>query len=114
MGILDKHFGCCNGMHLGENLFECDKECETAELEEMDNLVQDNDFTSPASSYFESNSGVIINLEDVLLCMSDFSDELSKPPSSFSVKAFLEKIMTQTKISTASPLNLQQNMGLII
>ena len=92
MGTLDEHFGCCNGMHLDENLFECDKECET-ELEEMDNLVQDNDFTSAASSYFESNSGVVVNLEDVLLCMSDFRDELSKPPPSFSVKTFLEKII---------------------
>ena len=76
MGILKKPFGCCNDMHLGENLFECDTECETAELEEVDNLVQDNDFTSPASSYFKPNSGVVVNLEDVLLCMSDFSDEV--------------------------------------
>ena len=75
MGTLDEHFSCCNGMHLDENLFECDKECET-ELEEMDNPVQGNDFTSAASSNFESNSGVVVNLEDVLLCMCDFSDEL--------------------------------------
>ena len=92
MGNIDEHFGCCNGMHLKEDLFECDQESET-ELEEMDNLADDNDFTSPASSYFESNSGVVVNLEDVLLCMSDFSDELSKPPSSFSVKTFLDKII---------------------
>ena len=91
MGTLDEHFGCCNGMQLVDNLFECDKECET-ELEEMDNLVHDNDFPSAASSYFESNSGAVVNLEDVLLCMSDFSDELSKPPSSFSMKAFLDRI----------------------
>ena len=29
-----------------------------------------------AKQYFESNDIVIINLEDVLLCMSDFSHEL--------------------------------------
>ena len=95
MGTLDEQFGCCNGMHLADNLFECDKECET-ELIEMNNLVHDNDFPSAASSYFESNSGVVVNLEDVLLCMSDFSDELSKPPSSFSVKAFLDKLINDT------------------
>ncbi|XP_028404093.1 ATP-dependent DNA helicase PIF1-like [Dendronephthya gigantea] len=93
MGIMDQYFGCCSGMHLEENFFECDQECETDLAEEMDNLVQHNDFTSAASSYFESNSGAVINLGDVLLCMSDFSNELSKPPSSFSVKAFLEKII---------------------
>ena len=45
------------------------------------------------SQYFETNDGVQINLKDVLLCMSDFSNELTAPPASFCMKDFLQNII---------------------
>ena len=45
-----------------------------------------------AKQYFESNDGVVINLEDVLLCVSDFSHELSHPPDECTFKDFLQEI----------------------
>ncbi|CAB3986730.1 ATP-dependent DNA helicase PIF1 [Paramuricea clavata] len=93
MGDVDANVGCCTAMHLEENWFECYEEREK-ETDEMDHdVVVNDDFPSSASQFFESNGGVPVNLEDVLLCMSDFSDELSLPPSSFTVKTFLENVM---------------------
>ena len=42
---------------------------------------------------FEANEGNPVNLEDVLLCMSQFSNELSQPPSTFHIESFLKNIV---------------------
>lgn len=93
MGKVDANLSCCTAMHLNENWFECNEEDEIIVDQTDHDVVLIDDFPSSASQFFESNGGVRVNLEDVLLCMSDFSDELSLPPSSFSVKTFLENVM---------------------
>lgn len=80
-GVTDENFVCCKG----RRWFECE------EHDEDDNMdagaladVQD------LSQYFETNDGVQINLEDVLLCMSDFSNELTGPTPSFCMRLSTE------------------------
>ena len=87
-GVTDENFVCCKGSRLDERWFKCE------EHDEEDNMdagaladVQD------LSQYFETNDGVQINLEDALLCMSDFSNELTGPPPSFCMKDFLQNII---------------------
>ena len=82
-GVTDENFVCCKRSCLDERWFECE------EHDGEDNMdagpladVQD------LSQYFETNDGVQINLEDVLLCMSDFCNELTAPPASFCMKDF--------------------------
>ena len=47
-------------------------------------------FEAVARQFFESAEGVALNLEDVLICLTDFTHELSRPPLEFSMKTFME------------------------
>ena len=51
------------------------------------------DYVAITRGVFEANEGNPVNLEDILLCLSEFSDELSRPPSTFHVESFLKKIV---------------------
>lgn len=83
-------------MHLDENCLECDEG--EKDVDEVDHgVILSDDFPTSVSHFFESNSGVPVNLEDVMLCMSDFSDELSLPPSSFSSKTFLDNVINDNE-----------------
>jgi hypothetical protein len=48
------------------------------------------EYEAAAKDFSESDEGVSVNLEDVLLCLSDFTHELSHPPNDFDIKTFVE------------------------
>lgn len=50
----------------------------------------------PAKKFFETNGGITVNLEDVLLCLCDSKSKFSALSTSFSVKDFLQKILDGT------------------
>ena len=51
----------------------------------------DVDFIANTRQFFEASDGSYVNLKDILLCMSDFSNELSEPPASSRIESFFEK-----------------------
>ena len=86
---------CCRNNHLDESFFQCiaDEEGSEDEGDEISEKVA-HDEESPAEKFFETNDGIPVNLEDVLLaCMCDFKSPLSVLPQNFSIKDFLENIV---------------------
>jgi hypothetical protein len=77
---------------------ELDKACSFAVTEEIKSCIDDEngvtydglEYETAAKDFFESAEGVSVNLEDVLLCLSDFTHELSHPPIDFDIKTFVE------------------------
>ena len=49
-----------------------------------------------AKIFFETNTGVPINLKDVLLSLCDCEENLAAPPPDFSIKDFLQKTANDT------------------
>ena len=47
------------------------------------------EYEALTKQYFETNECVSVNVEDVPLCLSDFSHQLSHLPTDFDVKSFL-------------------------
>ena len=86
---------CCKNVVLEDTFFQTTNDDANTHTREDDTLCDavEEDFVAIARKAFEANEGSSVNLEDVLLCMSDFSDELSQPPSTFHIDLFLKKIV---------------------
>ena len=91
----NRSLDCCRNNHLDESFFQwiVDEEGSENEGDEISKKVA-HDEESPAEKFFETNDGIPVNLEDVLLaCMCDFESRLSVLPQNFSIKDFLENIV---------------------
>ncbi len=86
---------CCRNIHLGDSFFQCSEEDESDEqgVQHTNNIIHDE---TTAKNFFETNSGVPINLEDVLSNLCDCEKKFSAPPTDFSIKDFLQKIVNGT------------------
>jgi ATP-dependent DNA helicase PIF1 len=89
----DPTLHCCRNNHLDESFFQCiEDEGSEDEGDEISEQVADEE--SPAEKFFETNDGIPVNLENVLLaCLCDFESHLSVLPQNFSIKDFLESIV---------------------
>ena len=85
---------CCRNIHLDDSFCQCPEECESDEQdEEQANIVH---HENTAKIFFETNSGVPINLKDVLSSLFDLEKKLAEPPNDFSIKDFLQKIVSDS------------------
>ena len=87
LGEPDSSFCCCRRLEQAEK-WDFVEKCEGDNLE-ISEIGVSIEYKSLTKQYFETNKGVFINLEDVLLCLSDFSHQLSHSPSDFDVKRLL-------------------------
>ena len=86
---------CCKNIVLEDNVFDMrndDAFTDTREDNSLCNAVTE-DYIAISRVALQANEGNPVNLEDVLLCMSKFSDELSQPPSTFHIELFVQKIV---------------------
>ena len=85
---------CCKKIVLEDNVFHMSDDAftDTREDNSLCNAV-DEDYVAISRRMFEANEGNPVNLEDVLLCMYEFSDKLSQPPSTFHIESFLKNIV---------------------
>ena len=91
----DSSFHCCKKMEISGACSFVDENHEDIDVDNGAGDRQSNDCLeneAVAKKYFESAEGVSVNLEDVLLCLSDFNHELSHPPVDFSIAPFIEMI----------------------
>ena len=78
-----------------DGLLNCVEENHLSHLEEGIERTNENDEKAIAKQLFESCTGVKVNLEDVLLStMCDFQHSLNMLPERFSVKGFLESVIS--------------------
>ena len=88
----DQAFSCCRKKELGEEMFRC--VCERNETRSDDEDVMESEGEVIANEFYESNTGVEVNLEDVFLYMCvEFQTQLSVLPTHFSVREFLEGVI---------------------
>lgn len=93
--VFDQEFLCCRKKELGEEMLRCERE--SNEVEGSDEDVVGSDCEVIASEFYESNTGVQVNLEDVFLYMcAEFKTQLSFLPTRFSVREFLESVTNDT------------------
>ena len=94
-------YTCCKFRVFDETFFESmlneDEWQDDDSVDDPSVYENDSDWLHNAKQYFESNEGIIVNLKDVLLCMTDCKEELSAPPSNFNVQAFLKSITEDTQ-----------------
>ena len=88
-------FRCCRKREInGPCYFDIDEDSESYVDDQSNVHIGDYDeslhFEAVARQFFESAEGVALNLEDVLICLTDFTHELSRPPLEFSIKTFIE------------------------
>ncbi len=62
-------------------------------MQHTNNIIHDE---TMAKNFFETNSGVPINLEDVLFNLCDCEKKSSAPLTDFSIKDFLQQIINGT------------------
>jgi hypothetical protein len=88
-------FDCCKNSTLNESLTKVDEDCQCSSDSGGNSREYDlcAEYETIAKQHFESNAGMSVNLENVLLCMSDFSHELSHPPVGFTIKDFLSRLL---------------------
>jgi hypothetical protein len=85
-------YRCCRKIEVGEECnFAAEPTEETCSVDHENGASCESSFESEAKKFFETAEGVSRDLDDLLLCMSDFTHELSHPPLDFNVKTFLEK-----------------------
>ncbi len=88
-------FCCCRKIELDEACSFDEESDESSSVDEdgvCGSRANDHclEYEAAAKNFFESAEGVSVNLEDVLLCLSDFTHELSRLPSDFDIKSFIE------------------------
>ena len=87
----DPTLHCCRNILLDDSFFQCLEECGSDEEgEPQTHIIHDENI---AKKIFETNSGVPINLKDVLSNLCDCEKKLNVPPTDFSIKDFLQKIV---------------------
>ena len=88
-------FRCCRKMEISEACSFTDKNHECIDADNSADNGERNDcseYEAVVKEYFESSECASVNLEDVLLCLSDFTHELSHPPIDFNITTFIEMI----------------------
>ena len=81
---------CCRNICLDDRFFQCSDKCESDVPDEQQINIAHHENTA---KNFEMNSGVPINLKDVLSSLFDCEKKLAKPSNDFSIKDFLQKIV---------------------
>ena len=86
---------CCKNIVLEDTVFQTRNDDDFTDAREDHTLCNavTEDFVAISREAFEANEGNPVILEDVLLCMSELSDELSQPPPTFQIESFLKKIV---------------------
>ena len=90
--MFDQAFSCCRKKELGDEMLRCERE--SNETQGNNEYVVGSDGEVIASEFYESNTGVQVNLEDVFFFMcAEFKTQLSFLPTRFSVREFLESVI---------------------
>ena len=71
--VLDGIFSCCKNKELDCEMFRCESQCNGSDGNRDEGVIAQRDGERIASEFYESSSGVQVNLDDVFVCMfADF------------------------------------------